>query len=65
MSRVALGLSRAHGSDTMRVDILKQTNGRKNVYVEVEFKGDSGTVADDGRSRARWSHDNTYVDGKP
>lgn len=61
MARVAIGLSRPPESDRLRIDILKQTNGLKNVYIDIEFDSVHGMVRDDGLSRVRWSHSNDEV----
>lgn len=45
-ARLALGLSREPDSETLKVHILKQTNGRAGKAVELRFKGAAAMVAD-------------------
>jgi len=45
-SRVALGLSRAPDSDTMRISVLKNTNGVSGKSVDVRFVGVAAMVRD-------------------
>jgi replicative DNA helicase len=49
MARVALALSRPN-DDTLKVHVLKQTNGIAGVAVELNFTGPAGVVANESRS---------------
>ncbi len=43
-ARVALGLTREPGSDTMHIHVLKQTNGPSGMIVDVKFDGAAAMV---------------------
>jgi replicative DNA helicase len=44
VSRVALGLGRKYGSDTMQIGILKNTNGPSGAVINVNFDGASALL---------------------
>lgn len=44
MARVGLGLSRPDKDETLRVWVLKQTNGQAGVFVDLPFRGPAGLV---------------------
>lgn len=48
-ARVALALERAPGSDVLKIHVLKQTNGKAGVVVEVRFAGPAALVRDDAK----------------
>lgn len=52
MARVALGLSRPDGEETLRVSVMKQTEGKAMVAVDLEFRGPAGLVGNGRKSAA-------------
>lgn len=57
MARVALGLSRPAGEETLRVSVMKQTEGKAMVAVDLEFRGPAGLV---GNGRPSPAMDERY-----
>lgn len=53
-ARVALGLSRAPDSDTLSVHVLKQTNGRAGISVDLQFRGAAAMVRDCEGATQSW-----------
>lgn len=47
-ARVALGLTRQPGKDELLVHVLKQTNGRAGMAVQLNFNGPAALVANEG-----------------
>lgn len=53
-ARVALGLSRAPDSDVLSVHVLKQTNGRAGIAVDLQFRGAAAMVRDCEGATQSW-----------
>lgn len=58
MARVALGLSRPEGDASLKVSVLKQTNGQANVAAALPFRGPAGLV---GNGRPSGDADQHYA----
>jgi replicative DNA helicase len=54
MARLAIGLSRKTGSDTIRIDTLKHTNGPAGGYIELGFVARFGLISDNGCAPVRY-----------
>lgn len=52
MARVALGLSRPDPETTLRVSVMKQTEGKALVATDLEFRGPAGLVGNGRKSTA-------------